>query len=417
MSSISYILFYYAYVPHAAVSVPIYLQYAHAPSASDCPPAVGTGMNTRPAVHPYGTGILLPALASDQKYDVEVVLHMPRSPANLRAGNFMVDLALLAPTGSSAATSDSEKLADEARTMIQEASGQYGEGIPGKIATDNEGVVVRARRPAMLRYSSLEVDLLRKMVAAPWYALGWAHESERVEVGMLEDVEFNIPKARNLRGALGVPDRVRILLESKELLEVYSATVEVRARLSGLRWLMYKYRLLSFAAFTSMFYAATMGTAVAAYAGLTIWQLMKEADSQDEDGMRKGRSKQIKQEGDGDEDEATASLSDTSRTFPSRIGQEPLKYTGRGRRLGDEEEVKVKKEEQDVDLAMANIAPLEADYEDNADDYDDMDSFRDSGIGTSREDRDKSNARRRKRASGASGQGGGWDGVGRAPGL
>lgn len=326
----------------------------------------------------------------------------------------MVDVALLAPTSASAAASDADAVAQEARTMIQESSGQYGEGIPERLAAENEGVVVRARRPAMLRYSSLEVDLLRKMVAAPWYALGWAHESEKVEVGMLEDVEFSVPKTRNLRGALGVPDRVRVLLESRELLEVYSATVEVRARLSGLRWLMYKHRVLSFVVFTAMFYAATMGTAVTAYAGLTIWQLMKEAEDHEVDGGRKGKGKQIKQE--GDDDEATASLSDTSRTFPSRIGQEPLKYTGRGRRF-EEEEMVIKKEEDDTALSTSNIAPLDADDEDNADDYDDMDSFRDSGIGTSREDKDKSGARRRKRASGASGQDGGWDGKGRVPGL
>jgi len=344
-----------------------------------------------------------------------VVLHLPRSPTNLRAGNFMIDLALLAPTASTTTNphTDPQAISDEAQAMLQESSGTSNSGIPDNLAiTSVEGVVARARRPTILPYKSWEMDTLRKIMGLPWYALGFRQESETVVVEMLEQVEFARPKTRNLRGALGVPDRVRVVVESREVLEVYSLTVEVRAKLSGLRWMMSRHRVVSFVVGTGLFYAVVMGTVVVVFGGLTIRQVLQEDESVRES---KGQ-RMIKQEAENEDDEETE-LSDTSRTFPSRRGQEPLNYTGRGRKFDDDETViKKEEDEEEATLAAASIAPLDADDEDEYEDIDDAgDSFRDSGIGTSVEERNRSGMKRRKRQSGTTGApaGNGLDGRGR----
>jgi len=49
------------------------------------------------ALQPWGIVYLGNSLASDQPYDITVHLDLPRSPTNLHAGNFMLDMALLSP--------------------------------------------------------------------------------------------------------------------------------------------------------------------------------------------------------------------------------------------------------------------------------------------------------------------------------
>lgn len=101
---------------------------------------------------------------------------------------------------------------------------------------------------------------------------------------------------------------------------------------------------------------------------------------------------------DEEDAKASARLSDTERTFPTLGGKKPLRYSS----------PRIKREEEDGETevilpADGTAAPLLADDEEEDDDGVDMESFVDSGIGTSLEStaggRRESIRRRRGRAS------------------
>lgn len=140
------------------------------------------------------------ALVSKQPYDVLVHLDLPRSPSNLAAGNFMLDLALL----STAPTSLTSSNADEGRT------------------------VAHSRRTTLLTYTSPLVDYVTKTATVPWLMLGWTRESEQLHVPMMEKVELG-------RTSSQLPRALRLEIQTVEKLTIYSARVEFVARFKGIR--------------------------------------------------------------------------------------------------------------------------------------------------------------------------------------
>ncbi len=154
------------------------------------------------------------ALTSQQRYDIDLSLHLPRTPANLATGNFMLDLTLLAP--------DAPVITSAADVLP--AAWQLATNGTAAAA----GVLGRARRPAILTYASPLVDTSSTLASLPWYVFGWRRESERLRVRMFEGVAFP-------RGPTAVPDQVRVAVEADEKMQFYETRVEVRARFSGLR--------------------------------------------------------------------------------------------------------------------------------------------------------------------------------------
>jgi hypothetical protein len=154
-------------------------------------------------------------LVAGQAYDVAVELRMPRVARNVEAGNFMVDLRLLA---GSAPT----------------ATGQGGGGGGGDDATTAAAapVVARERRPASLTYRSPPVEWARRALALPLYVVGWWREEERVAVPLMEGVTF-AAAGRRRGAALPTDARIEILTDAR--LQVYSARISFRTRLKGLR--------------------------------------------------------------------------------------------------------------------------------------------------------------------------------------
>jgi seipin len=116
---------------------------------------------------------------------------MPRTPTNVETGNFMLDLALL------------------------------GGG-------SGEDVILRERRPAILTYYSPMVDYVLKTAAIPWYLLGWKYEAEKLDVRMVDGVQFT-------KGWKNIPTSVRLEIQSFHTLQIYAAKVLITARLQGLR--------------------------------------------------------------------------------------------------------------------------------------------------------------------------------------
>ncbi|KAL4736562.1 putative adipose-regulatory protein-domain-containing protein [Aspergillus similis] len=202
VSAFAYGVFYYNFIPRVGLERIVHLQF-------------GDG-------HPWGIAALDSGLISSQAYDVHVELELPRTPSNLATGNFMLDLTLLSQSSTSART--------------------------GEITAPP---ISHSRRPAILTYASPLVDISSKASFMPLYVLGWKREAERLVIPMMERVEFS-------RGARNVPDILRLEVQSEEKMQFYSAKVKFRASFTGLRWIMYHWRIPSFFVFSFMFWSVSM---------------------------------------------------------------------------------------------------------------------------------------------------------------
>ncbi|KAL4896919.1 putative adipose-regulatory protein-domain-containing protein [Aspergillus ambiguus] len=195
VSQVAYGVFYYRYIPQVGLERVVHLQF-------------GDG-------YPWGTTTLGPGLVSSQAYDVSIELELPRTPSNLVTGNFMLDLTLFSPSA--------------ADSRLENNASVYP--------------LLRSRRPAILTFSSPLVDTATKLTFMPLYVLGWQREAERLQVNMMESVQF-------ARGWRNIPDTLRLEVHSSEKMQFYSAKVAFKARLSGLRWIMYNWKITSFVVFS-----------------------------------------------------------------------------------------------------------------------------------------------------------------------
>lgn len=307
---------------------------------------------------------------------------MPRTPSNRAAGNFMLAIDLLGPEAS----------------LIDIASANPSD------------VLATARRPAILTYYSDTMEHVHRASGLIWHMLGWRKEAEKIEVKMMEGVEFS-------RGWRNIPSAARLELQGDRSLQVYNASLAFTARLRGLRYeslplppttyslripqytdliryIMYNYRIISFLVFTTAFWATEVIVAI------TIWSILSFVV------FRKSTPAEQQQQEDKAADEAKIKreikdepdVSDTERTFPSTSRQHPLRY-----------ESPAVKSEEDVKPALADI-PLaaEADVEDEDEDADFVlddraglsQGFNDSGLGTSLESGAEKRDKVRRRRSG-----------------
>ncbi|KAJ6166693.1 hypothetical protein N7470_002140 [Penicillium chermesinum] len=153
ISSIAYGIFYFRFIPTVGVDREVHLQFGY-PDAPTSHSDIHRLTSHRDG-HPWGTASFGSEFAHSQPYDVAVTLDMPRTPANLDAGNFMLDLTLHScQQGSSVLPTSSSSLTTISQT----------------------------RRPAILTYSSPLVDLARRLLRLPLYVLGLRREAEKLEV-------------------------------------------------------------------------------------------------------------------------------------------------------------------------------------------------------------------------------------------
>ncbi|KAH0848197.1 hypothetical protein FOPE_02304 [Fonsecaea pedrosoi] len=307
LSSTAYAFFYYNYIPQISLERVLYLQYG-----TDFPPYATAALDTN-------------ALVSQQAYNVELILDMPRTPTNLQAGNFMLDLSLLGSKG----------VPDAVSSWL------------GNITVEN--VLHHSRRPAILPYASPILSLSHTVLHLPWHLLNFRDlDRSRLVVPMFEMLVFP-------RGARNVPTHARLEVQASSVLQVYDAKLAFRAKFQGMRYLIYNYRVTSFVVFTALFYGVSVTSMALG------WALISHLLSGS--GARQGR---IKMEGrDGTttstpikteqgsssgaatakiktEDEAESSgpfggggglslsnISDTPTQFPTGRGRPPLSYPGR----------------------------------------------------------------------------------------
>lgn len=349
VASTAYGVFYYNYIPQINLERVIYLQY-------------GDG------AHPYATTALdTSALVSQQAYDIELVVNMPRTPTNLEAGNFMLDLSLLGPGSSS------NNRPDSVTSWLANITA--------------ENVLYHSRRPAILPYSSPIPSISRTILHLPWHLLNLRDlDCSRLVVPMFEKISFP-------RGSRHIPTHVKLELQSSSILQVYDVRLAFRARFEGLRYLIYNYRIAAFLIFTAAFYLVSVATMA------LVWAVISALISSGEKlSPAPGTSKQedqIKSEPEvpkikSEEDTETSThglslsnVSDTATRFPTVRGQKPLSFPGRDSAAdvapGDSEEVPLTRP----------IGPGEV--ADDEEDIADVEEMRgrpfegDSGIGTSME--------------------------------
>ena len=303
--------------------------------------------------HPQGLAFLGPTLTSQQAYDIYLDLHLPRTPNNCAVGNFMLDLSLLSPN-----------VPFDSHLDILPSALQPG-------VNGSDAVLGRSRRPAILTYASSLVNAASTLVSMPWYILGWSRESEALRVPMFEAVEF-------ARGSKNVPDKVRVVIEDPKgsHMQFYEVMVRVRARFKGLRWILYNYMITSFLIFTSAFYAVAMASASLVYLVFVMYHAEAEPKIKQEQGLKK-------EDTVGDAQDSQLPLQ-----FPRRpvFGQ-----------AGAADDVTIKTEEAEE---AKSIQPLGADADDeDEDEYAEGSAWRDSGIGTGRDDEERRRPSRRRRMS------------------
>jgi len=112
-------------------------------------------------------------------------------------------------------------------------------------------LLANSRRPAILTYASQIVDTANKISRIPLYVIGWWREAENLKINMIEGIEF-------ARGWKNIPGSLRLGIQSQERMQIYTARVRFDARFTGLRWMVYQWRVLSFLIFCSMFWVVSM---------------------------------------------------------------------------------------------------------------------------------------------------------------
>ena len=341
LAIISYTVFYYSYIPKLGISQPVYLNFDYSnPSTSSSSSSGGNAV-----LPPSGTVNFDSALIADQAYDIFISLHMPRSPPNLLTGNFMLDLTLLSSPPLPASLSDPAVSLEPRRP---------------------EDVLARSQRPAMLTYASELVSYAHELAWLPALVLGLKREEERVRVRMFEGVTLGrVPRAATLK------------VRSERAVMVYGVQLDVLARLQGLRWFMYNYRMVAFGVFTLLFWQ------VEVLAALVAWVLFSQYFTAGRG--QGGRSRAVGRQrlAGGGEKEGLKALS-TGRSSGSGsglgLGMGPGDLSPQGQRTpreptikeedegeeydeGEDESVKVEKEDMDTPVEDAKIEPLDITYD------------------------------------------------------
>ncbi len=235
-------------------------------------------------------------------------------------------------------------------------------------------VLFTSSRPALIPYTDPLVSLASRVLFLAYHVLFPHSEKTQLAVPLAEKVSFK-------RGG-PLPDRLFLELQAGQDLQVYGAAVALTAQLTGLRYIMYHYWLVSFVVFSTAFWLCEIFFMGLAWITLSLTfgaaPVVRTGGMEPETKGRQAASR-IKPEGE--------EMSDTERTFPSTSRQMPLKFEGR-----------IKTEESER-LSFEEVTPQTGQGAE-ADDEDDEDGgFRDSGIGTSYSDGNREGVRRRTSGS------------------
>lgn len=259
-------------------------------------------------------------------------------------------------------------------------------------------VVFSSRRPALLPYRDPLVSRAARLLFLPYYIMFPAAEATAsLVIPMGEMVEFERGDRGRAAQRQPLPLSVLLDVQAGQGLQVYSASVTLVARLSGLRWAMYNHRILSFIAGTTAFWIAEMLSMGGA------WLLVAQCVSGGGGGGRGRRQGKLasKDRSGGMLRGDLAGISSGDPTgMPSSAG---VKYEeGDEKDLDDDEEEDVKvKEEEDTEQEPPSMGDLLR-HGGDADDEEDGDEeglWKESRSGTSGFHRDGKGGSIRRRSS------------------
>ncbi|KAK4130973.1 hypothetical protein BT67DRAFT_171410 [Trichocladium antarcticum] len=350
---VGYFYFYYNYLPDQVNTVPVHLQYGFGPN-------------------PFGIAALTPPahLHQRQHYDITVALTLPRSPANLDRGNFMIALHLLHPATTlppqdqlpyitptrdpvSDPVSDPNNLAPSPDPAIQPTRFD----LASYLAT--QAILHTSTRPALIPYTDPLASRAKRLLLLAYHILlPRAAGAVRLAVPMAEQLAFEQPPQ---------PGSLLLEVQAGQDIQVYEASVTFTARLRGLRWFMYRWWGTAFVLFTGVFWAVEVvfmveGALVGAWLSGLDWKGMLRVGGK---GKGKGKGKTIKAEGDGEDETGSSS---------SENGEEIIK------KEEDESEGSL----QSPMAGASHRAESDEDDDDDDGEYDDDDLDSDTGRATRR---------------------------------
>ncbi|EFY90442.1 hypothetical protein J3458_000705 [Metarhizium acridum] len=344
LASLATALFFQNFVPDQFITTPLHLQYQ-------------SGTN------PYGVAPLTyPSPKLQQDYDISVTLSMPRSPPNTERGNFMVSLYLVK---------------DFVNDYKSDPNGR--KALDGRPYLEAKKVLFKARRPALMPYEDPILSVARRVLFMGYYLLLPRSQARSLTVELAERVSFD-------KSALQ-PTAAFVEIEAGQDIQIYSTSLTLTAQLRGLRWLMFHYRLVTYMAFTFLFWVCEVLFMCLAWA---IWSAATAPKS----GRNKGitfRDGEVHGTDDEHDDRSDRTAGPVAHARHARLKREP--------------EVKKEEEGEESERLMSDIPMGEAEADDE-DGFDDgtviggSGSRSDSGIGTSyKEDGSESVRRRASRST------------------
>ena len=232
-----------------------------------------------------------------------------------------------------------------------------------------------------MTYAPPIVDTANTISSLPWHILGFKKDSEFLEVAMFEGVEF-------AKGWLNVPQSVKLVVEADDKMQFYEVGVKIIAKLGGLRWILYHHRVLSFMFFTTSFWSSSMLSMLLMWFILSSYFTADPTSAKTEAAANDSLIKREHPDSDAFDPTSIDELSDTSRTFPTLGRQLPLHFSGR-------KDIKKEEENEEELLRSTEIQPLSAEADDEGEDAID---WRDSGIGTGRDEERLASVQRRRKA-------------------
>lgn len=295
-----------------------------------------------------------------QDYDISVTLKLPRSPANLERGNFMVALHFL-----------------DNKSPFLMAAATNPLPVPGpQSVLEGRNILHTSTRPAILPYTDPLVSLASRLLFLAYHVFFPTSETTTLVVPLVEKLEFR-PYSMN-------PTSLVLDVQAGQTLQVYSVLVTITAQLQGLRWFMHTYWITSFVLFTTLFWLCELF--FAGMAALFLGLVLGGGGGDDGKAVSQVKKEEptIKQEREG------KTLEDVPMTFPTSSRQPPLRY---------DPEPSISEATPQADFPPA-AAGGEADDEDDEDEEGYETRFHDSGIGTSYSERDTPGSVRRRTSRG-----------------
>lgn len=220
-------------------------------------------------------------------------------------------------------------------------------------------------RPAIIPYADPLDSLAARLIRAPYHAL-FPHSAAtaHLTVPMVEKLTFSPPSyasslmwggktpVRQQQKLLRqLPESLLLEVQAGQDLQVYEASVVFSARLGGLRWFMYRWRVTAFLLLTWAFWACEVAVMVVAmvvfawlWSGTERW--LEWGGSEDGEGRKdEGKDKDAEGEGESAQWSTTDSPIKTETSSVEEAGKEPEVKKEEEK----EEEVEVKKEEEEAE--------------------------------------------------------------------